>query len=59
MPKKKRIFTETLYTYIKPVNRKFLEAHTKKEKISYSLFVDGLIERARKARTKKAEAHAA
>lgn len=55
MPKKKKVLTETLYTYIKPVNRKFVEVFTKRHKISYSLFVDRLIERARKNKSKDQE----
>lgn len=48
MPKKKRIFTEILYTYVKRVNRTWLAGHTKTKKLSHSAYVDSLIEKDRK-----------
>lgn len=48
MPKKKKIYTETLYTYIQPVNRRFVETQAKKNAVSHSNLIDTMITRYRK-----------
>ncbi len=45
MPKlKKKVLTATLYAYVKPVNKKYVLKTAKKAGISYSAFLNSLIE---------------
>ncbi len=44
MPKVKKVRTRTLYGYVKPVNDDFARADAKKRDVSFSLYIDALIE---------------
>lgn len=48
MPKlEKKILTATLYTYVRPVNSTWVRREAKKKGVSYSQFIDQMLERAR------------
>lgn len=44
MPKVRKIFTRTVYGYVKPVNDDFLRKDRKKRGVSKSMYLDALIE---------------
>lgn len=58
MPKKTKVLTKTLYSYVEPVNRTFAIRKAKREKITggYSGYINDLITAARKRDEKQAKA---
>ena len=50
MPKVKKVLTESLFVYVKPVNRDWVKKTAKHSGMSYSEFLDGVIDALRKGR---------
>lgn len=44
---KKKIYTKTLYTYVTPANNQWVRTQAKKAKMSYSAFLNNMLNSAR------------
>lgn len=44
MPKVRKVFTRTVYGYVKPVNDDFIRRDADKRNVSLSMYLDALIE---------------
>lgn len=59
MKKKATELTTPLYTYVKPKNRAYVRREAKAQDLSYSQYVDNLIERSRTKKTERVGKRAA